>query len=205
MTTTIGVFLYDNVEVLDFAGPFEVFGTASRLHARRIAGDQPLFNVLPIAELRGNIQASGRLTLHVLYNIDDHPPLEVLIIPGGIHTPQLARRIVIRWIAATAAKTTLVASVCTGAFLLAQAGLLNGKSATTHWEDIPAMRERFPEVNVLEGQRWVDCGNVVTSAGISAGIDMCLHLVERLEGRELALLTARQMEWQWDQSGTTIA
>jgi transcriptional regulator GlxA family with amidase domain len=96
-------------------------------------------------------------------------------------------------------RTRITPSVCTGAFLLAKAGLLNGRSATTHWEDIADLRDQFPEVCVLEHRRWVDEGRVVTSAGISAGIDMSLHLVERLAGRALALATARQLDVDWQE------
>jgi len=91
----------------------------------------------------------------------------------------------------------VTASVCTGAFLLAQAGLLEGKQATTHWEDLAGLRRLFPGVDVIEGRRWVDLGSIVTSAGISAGIDMSLHLVARLPGAEVARRTARQMQYDW--------
>ncbi|MEE7561486.1 DJ-1/PfpI family protein, partial [Xanthomonas sp. Kuri4-2] len=101
------------------------------------------------------------------------------------------------WIAATAAHARLTASVCTGAFLLAAAGLLTGRPATTHWEDTDDLQARFPQVQVRPAQRWVDTGTVVTSAGISAGIDMSLHLVRRLCGEPLALATARQMDYSW--------
>ena len=121
--------------------------------------------------------------------------------PGGVVTAELRRPEVVAWIAAQAARVGLVASVCTGAFLLAKAGLLDGLEATTHWEDIGELRAMFPRVRVREGVRWVDQGPIVTSAGISAGIDMSLHLVELLADRELALTTARQMEFDWTENG----
>lgn len=92
-----------------------------------------------------------------------------------------------------------MASVCTGAFLLGQAGLLSGKDATTHWEDLADLGAMFPDIHVQAGRRWVDAGQVVTSAGISAGVDMSLHLVARFEGRDLAVRTARQMEFEWQE------
>jgi transcriptional regulator GlxA family with amidase domain len=113
-------------------------------------------------------------------------------------TAEQAKPEVIAWIAATARDCELVASVCTGAFLLAAAGLLDGQPATTHWEDQADLRAAFPQVEVLSDRRWVDNGRVVTSGGISAGMDMSLHLVERLAGRELAVSTARQMEYDWN-------
>ena len=124
----------------------------------------------------------------------------LLLIAGGVVTAELDTPEVIAWIAASSARAALTASVCTGAFLLAEAGLLDGRTATTHWEDIPDMQARYPAVNTVAGQRWVDEGSIVTSAGISAGIDMSLHLVERLAGRELALLTAHQMDFDWQEN-----
>ena len=103
----------------------------------------------------------------------------------------------VAWIRAQAARVQITASVCTGAFLLAQAGCLDGLEGTTHWEDLAALRAQFPAVRVVDGVRWVDQGAVLTSAGISAGIDMSLHLVQRLHSRELALRTARQMDFDW--------
>ena len=121
----------------------------------------------------------------------------MLIIPGGVVTAEMGRNPVIDWITRCAARSILTASVCTGAFLLAKAGLLDGKTVTTHWEDIEDLRAGFPRVTVLEEQRWVDAGPIVTSAGISAGIEMSLYLVSRLAGHELAVQTARQMEFDW--------
>jgi len=106
----------------------------------------------------------------------------------------------LRWIARTAAEAKIVASVCTGAFLLAASGVVTNDAVTTHWEDIAELRERFPSLDVREDVRWVDNGRIVTSAGISAGIDMSLHLVERLAGLELAERTARQMDYEWNRS-----
>jgi transcriptional regulator GlxA family with amidase domain len=121
----------------------------------------------------------------------------LLVIPGGIVDQPRASHRTIEWIQRTAAAAQIVASVCTGAFLLAQAGLLAGLAATTHWEDTEDLRREFVAVDVVENQAWVDRGRVVTSAGISAGIDMSLHLVARLHGRELAQRVARQMVYHW--------
>ena len=137
--------------------------------------------------------------MHVIpdYAIADHPPIDVLIIPGGVVSDELDKPDVIAWIAAQSAGAGLTASVCTGAFLLARAGVLAAGEATTHWEDIADLQAMFPDLTVLSNRRWVDQGRLVTSAGISAGIDMSLHLVERLVDRPLALATARQMEFDW--------
>ncbi|MDI6747686.1 MAG: DJ-1/PfpI family protein [Rhodocyclaceae bacterium] len=134
MACSVGIYVFDEIEVLDFAGPYEVFTTATRVN---------------------------------------------------------------RKIDLAAHEARLTASVCTGAFLLAQAGLLNGKSATTHWEDLDDLQSKFPAVRVVGKQRWVDAGSILTSAGISTGIDLSLHLVARLASLELAAQTARQMEFDW--------
>jgi transcriptional regulator GlxA family with amidase domain len=123
----------------------------------------------------------------------------VLVVPGGAVDAARADRVAMEWIGAVAAASRLTASVCTGAFLLADAGLLDGHAATTHWMDVEDLKTSRPDVRVVEDVRWVDDGTVVTAAGISAGIDMSLHLVERLGSRELALDAARFMEYDWDE------
>jgi transcriptional regulator GlxA family with amidase domain len=195
----VGIYVFDDVEVLDFAGPFEVFSTASRLHAR--TGDHELFAVFTISDEARTVRARGGLAVSTRHSLRDHPPIGVLIVPGGNVDAELRRGDVIRWIADTAASTRVTASVCTGALLLAAAGLLDGKRATTHWEDIEQLRRDFPAVHVEAGPRWIDEGEVVTSAGISAGIDMSLHLVRRLAGPGLASMTARQMDFEWTDRG----
>lgn len=197
MSLRVGIYVFDEVEVLDFAGPYEVFTTASRVHRREQPALPEPFTVCAIGRTRAAVRARAGLSVLPDTDFAGHPPLDVLIIPGGVITAELGRPEVIAWIAATAQQARLVASVCTGAFLLAQAGVLNGHAATTHWEDVADLRAMFPGLAVRDGVRWVDEGGVVTSAGISAGIDMSLHLVARLAGRELAGLTARQMDFDW--------
>lgn len=195
----IGIYLFDQVEVLDFAGPYEVFTTAARVHGRSQPG-APLFEVCTISANCAPLRARAGLLLQPDCSCSDHPPLDVLIIPGGVVEAEMARPELSAWIAAQARQVRILASVCTGAFLLAQAGVLQGRAVTTHWEDIADLRARFPGLEVRENLRWVDQGEVVSSAGISAGIDMSLHLVERLAGRALAEATARQMEFDWTEN-----
>lgn len=197
MTRSVGIYLFDDIEVLDFAGPFEVFSTASRVKSRLEPNTPKPFEVFTIADSIRTISARGGLMVQPHFDITSHPRLDVLVIPGGIVTSELKRGAIIDWVTRTASTSTITASVCTGAFLLGQAGLLGGKDATTHWEDIADLRSMFPDINVQTETRWVDTGHVVTSAGISAGIDMSLHLVARLEGKDLAIRTARQMEFDW--------
>ena len=193
--------MFDEVEVLDFAGPFEVFSTASRMHRRATGTDSDLFRVVLVADEPRVVRARGGLPVTAAHGMRAHPDLDVLVVPGGVVSAEQKRHDVVRWIAATAARARLTASVCTGALLLAAAGLLDGRRATTHWEDVDELRRDFPAVRVEEGPRWIDEGTLVTSAGISAGIDMSLHLVRRLATPELAVRTARQMDFAWEDRG----
>lgn len=197
MTVTVAIYLFPGVEVLDFAGPYEVFTTVSRVQGRRHPDAGPLFRVFIVSATGGPVRARAGLEVNTNHMLSDHPRPDLLIIPGGVVDAELDKPDVIRWIAREAGHARITASVCTGAFLLAKAGLLDGRTVTTHWEDIPDLRARFPALTVKEDCRWVDEGEVITSGGISAGIDMSLHLVARLDGRELAVATARQMEVAW--------
>jgi transcriptional regulator GlxA family with amidase domain len=196
----IGILLFDDVEVLDFCGPFEVFSTAARIGAASNA--TPPFTVFTLAERPGLVRAAGGLQVQPDYTLDDHPAINLLLVPGGwgtrreVDNPRL-----IDWIRSQDAQTRLTTSVCTGAFLLGRAGLLQGRRATTHWASIERLRSAFPGVTVLDNVRFVDEGEIVTSAGVSAGIDMALHLVLRLHSEDLARQTARQMEYT--PAGTT--
>ncbi len=200
MTRNVGIYIYDEVEVLDLGGPFEVFSTASRMKARWLPDSARPFEVFTIADSIRPIRARGGLMITPSFDTANHPKIDLLLIPGGVHNSELGRSNIIEWIARTAAQAELTASVCTGAFLLAKAGLLHGKTITTHWEDLEEFRTLFPNIPVQGDKRWVDNGNIVTSAGISAGLDMSLHLVARLESEELAVRTARQMDYDWQRS-----
>jgi transcriptional regulator GlxA family with amidase domain len=197
MTISVGIYLFDEVEVLDFSGPFEVFSTASRVHSKRGRRDASPFNVHLIADAVRPVRARGGLLVSPPFSIANHPKLDVLLIPGGDVTRELARSEVIQWIEWTYPTVQLTAAICTGAFLLAKARLLNDRRATTHWEDLDDLRASFPRVTVIDDVRWVEDGRLITSAGISAGIDMCLHLVEKLVDPELAVATAKQMDYPW--------
>ena len=188
----IGIYIYDEAEVLDFSGPFEVFSTASRL-----SKTPNLFSVFLIGETSKIVTARGGYAVSPAYGISDHPSIDVLIVVGGVHTGEMKKPLVLKWITEASKQAKLVASVCTGAFLLAEAGVLSNHKVTTHWEDTPDLRKSYPNLEVLENQRWVDEGTIITSGGISAGIDMSLHLVSKIHGLELAEKTAKQMEFDW--------
>ena len=194
----VGILIFDTMELLDMAGPYEVFTTASRVHARtQPAGADPLFTVTMIGRTAAPVRARAGLQVTPDATLAEHPRLDCALVPGGVVDDELQQPQTLDWIAAQRRSTRVLASVCTGALLLAQAGVLDGLSATTHWEDLDELRALRPAVNVRDGVRWVDEGDIVTSAGISAGIDMSLHLVERLHSRDLALRTARQMDYDW--------
>ncbi len=186
----IGIVIYDDAEVLDFAGPYEVFSTAARLC------DSPPWQVSLISENR-EVIARGGFPVKSHFTLADHPPVDVLLVSGGVHTSAMANTALLNALRKAGDSASWVTSVCTGAFLLAQAGLLTDQRVTTHWEDIADLRHRFPALDVQENIRWVEDGNRLTSAGISAGIDMSLHLVEKLHSRKLAEDTARQMDYAW--------
>ncbi|MCX5208137.1 DJ-1/PfpI family protein [Kitasatospora sp. NBC_00240] len=192
---TFGMLVFDEVEVLDMGGPFEVFSTAGRL--ARTADDQPLLRVLTVAATRRPVRARGGLRIVADHTLDEDPPFDVLVVPGGVTTAVEADADVVAWLARRRRTAALTFSICTGAFLLAATGALDGRPATTHWEDQEELARRHSEVRVRTDVRWVDDGDIVTSAGISAGMDAALHIVGRLFGEELARRTARQMEYTW--------
>lgn len=200
MTRTIGIYVFDDVEVLDFAGPYEVFTCATRVAAKLAPGSDAPFRVRTIGQRSTMLRARAGLSVFPEADFGNAGRIDVLIVPGGVVAAEQDKQEVIRWIAATAPDCELVASVCTGAFLLAQAGLLDGQEVTTHWEDIADLRSAFPRLKVIGERRWIDNGRIVTSGGISAGMDMSLHLVARLASHELAARTALQMEYDWNEA-----
>ncbi len=192
----VGIYLYPGVEVLDFAAPLEVFGTASRVALRSDGGAAPL-ELVTLVRRAAAVAARGGLRVTPDATIDAHPPLDLLIVPGGDERAERASVELRRWLAALAPDLELMASICTGAFLLAAAGLLDGRRVTTHWQDADELARLHPALRVEPQRRWIDEGRRVSSAGISAGLDMSLHLVDRLAGAKLAMATARQMDYQW--------
>jgi transcriptional regulator GlxA family with amidase domain len=192
-TRKLAVLLFDDVEVLDFCGPFEVFSVASR-------NTEPVaFDVLTVATKPGPILARNGLSVNPDYTLADCPKPDILLVPGGLGTrKEMNNALLIDWIKKTADAAELVLSVCTGALLLGKAGLLDGLEVTTHHLGFELLREVAPVATVHENRRFVDNGKIITSAGIAAGIDMSLHVVQRLLGQEVAAATARQMEYPWE-------
>ncbi|PJI98693.1 DJ-1/PfpI family protein [Acidovorax sp. 69] len=196
----VAILVFDEVEALDLGGPYEVFTTASRMHQRLHPGSPAPFEVRCVARSLAPVRA--RAGLRVLPDADFATATapDVLIVPGGVVDAAAACPATRAWVAQAASDAQITASVCTGAFILAAAGVLTEGPATTHWEDIADLRRQCPQLDVRENVRWVDRGALVTSAGISAGIDMSLHLVTRLVSAALSERTARQMDTPWNKS-----
>jgi transcriptional regulator GlxA family with amidase domain len=192
--------IFDGVEVLDFCGPFEVFSMASKPDMPSTYPEPALFRPRTVAESKEPVRAVGGLEVTPSCTIDNHPPFEILVIPGGFGTRAIYadKPRVIEWIARQYDQVSVMTSVCTGAFLLAKARLLAGNRATTHWASIERLGDQHPDIEVVDDERVVDRGNIVTSAGVSAGIDMALHIVARMHGLETATHTARDMEYRWE-------
>ena len=190
------ILIFDDAEVLDFCGPFEVFSVTNELN------NYGLFNVYTVAERKRTIRAKNGLKVQPDYGFHGCPAPDILLIPGGSGTRKVMHHgRTLSWIKSTAAGVELLLTVCTGSLVLAITGLLDGLKATTHHEVIPLLRETAPNTEVLPTRRFIDNGSVIVSAGISAGIDMCLYVVARLHGKVVASRTARYMEYSWDKKG----
>jgi transcriptional regulator GlxA family with amidase domain len=197
----IGIVVFEQVDLLDVGGPYEVLLTASRLVERD--GGEPPFEVLTLGLSREPVAAYGGLRLIPHATLADAGRLDMLIVPGAIRIDDvLADEALVGALRAATESAAVVGSVCTGAFVLGSLGLLDGRPWTTHWEDVEDLAGRLDGAGAGEAWvRWVDAGEVVTSGGLSSGIAMALHLVERFAGRDLALRTARQIEYEWDSPG----
>lgn len=187
---SVGIFLFNEVEVLDFAGPFEVFSVTE-------VNEEKTFTVYTVSENGEMITARNGLKVQPDYSIENLPPVDILIIPGGLGAREyeIKNEIVIKWIRQQMKEVKLMTSVCTGALLLAKAGLLEGLKATTHWDSIEKFKNEFQNVEVIENVKFVDEGHIITSAGISAGINMAFHIVKNLLGMHVAEDTAKRMEY----------
>ncbi len=193
---SIGILIFPDAEVLDVCGPFEVLSTAESTN-----DGESLFRVNLIAESSEPLDLLGGLTVTPQATLANCPPLDLLLVPGG----QGRRRIsdgVVEWVRARAKTVERMTSVCTGAFVLARAGLLDGRRATTHWTALEELRESFPSVIVVDDLHVADEDDLITSAGISAGIDLALRLVEIYGGKDAAVATARNMEYRYPEDNS---
>ena len=196
----VGIVLFEDIEVLDFCGPFEVF-SATRMNEEKRREEPSPFEVLLIAENPSPITTTGGMKVLPHYTFDSCPRVDILVCPGGWGTrKELKNPIMLEWLRARATGVETLAAVCTGSMLLGFAGLLDGLHATTHWRSLDWMRESFPTVTVEYGKHFVQDGRVLTSAGISAGIDMSLKVVADYFGEKTARATARHMEYPYPES-----
>lgn len=193
----VGILIFDQVEVLDFAGPFEVF-SRTRVDPSRAAlrtDEGAPFRPFTVARTGAPVTATGGLRVLPEHEFADAPRIDLLVVPGGFGTrPLLDDAETVDWIRGIARDARLVTSVCTGSLLLAKAGLLAGKRATTHWAALAELEAVGGGVTVERDERWVDDG-IISSAGVSAGIDMALYVVEKLLGKEVADRTARYIDY----------
>ncbi|MGZ6098579.1 MAG: DJ-1/PfpI family protein [Myxococcaceae bacterium] len=194
----VAIVVYDQVEILDFAGPMEVFTAAGN----------GAFRVFTVAPTHAPVLSQGVLTIRPEFSVDDSPAPDILVLPGGDSRGFSRSEAGMAWVRKVAGQNELSMSVCSGAFILARLGLLDGRPATTHWGAVPRLRSAFPKVQVQTGVRFVDTGRIVTTAGVSAGIDGALHVVQRLLGDDVAWETARYMQydaWEPKESATLTA
>jgi transcriptional regulator GlxA family with amidase domain len=196
----VGIVLFDKIEVLDFCGPFEVF-SAVRLNEEKRFEEPSPFEVLLVAERSEPIVTSGGMKVMPGNTFESCPKLDILMVPGGWGVrKELGNQVLLDWLRRRAVQVELLASVCTGSMLLGHAGLLDGLRATTHWRSLDWMRDSLPSVKVEYDKHYIEDGNVFTSAGISAGIDMTLKIVARYCGIEIARATARHMEYPYPEN-----
>ena len=193
-TKNVAILLYDGVEVLDFAGPAEVFQAASGFGA---SGQEKAFHLYTVSRKKSPVVSQGFLHIVPDYAIEDSPKPDILILPGGGDEAVTEDADWIRWVRTAGRDADHVLTVCTGAFIAGKAGFLEGVEATTWYNAIPSLTQQFPNARVLAGRRFVDNGRLITTAGVSAGIDGSLHLVARLLGRYVADRTAEYMEYKW--------
>jgi transcriptional regulator GlxA family with amidase domain len=189
--TTVGIVLFDDVEVLDFAGPFEV------LSAAQDGDGRPCLKVLTVAS-KSQVTTRGGLRVLVDATFDDCPPLDAIVVPGGpgADNPTEEQKLIIPFLRERRAQIGTLASVCTGAFILGRTGLLNGHPATTHSSLLAPFRAEFPDIQVQEA-KIVDEGPILTAAGVSSGIDLALYLLERWFGPEVRKRSARNLDGPW--------
>lgn len=196
----VGLLLFEEFDLLDAGGPYEVLLTANRLATRK--GEEPPFEVLTVGLSERPVTAYGGLVVTPQQTLANALPLDVCLVVGTIAVDRiLANRDVMQGVRHAASSSAVVGSVCTGAFLLGEAQLLDGRAWTTHWEDIDALADRIGNDGARRGVRVVDEGQIVTAGGLSCGIDLGLHLVERFVGPAMARATARQIDYPWTGHG----
>lgn len=186
----VAILIFNDVEVLDFCGPFEVFSVTNEIHALKP------FNVYTVAEEDKPVIARNNLSVNPRYTINNCPKPDILIVPGGQGTrKEMNNPVLVNWVKDSFEQVELLLSVCTGALILAKAGLLDGLTATTHHNALDLLKKTAPKTTIIKDQRFVDNGKIILSAGISAGIDMSFYVVDKLLGKDALVATSKQMEY----------
>lgn len=195
MKRTVAILIFDDAEVLDFAGPFEVFSVTSELN------NYELFDVFTIAKKPEPISAVNGLSVNPKYTFDNAPDIDILVIAGGAGTREQMKDVeTLNWIKKVHQGTLLTSSICSGSRLLATVGLLNNQPYCTHHGVYDHMMEIVPSGIPKKNKRFIGFDKIYTSGGISAGIDLSFHIIEKLHGKDIALKTAEYMEYDWKQN-----
>lgn len=181
----VAIFIFDDVQIIDYAAPYEVFGQAH-------------FEVFTVGETTEPITTAMGMRVIPQYDFTNHPAANILLIPGGEVPQHQDKPNVHKWLREKTAAAEAVLSVCNGAFFLAKAGLLDGLEATTFASLIPGLRAAAPKANIVSNKRFVDNGKIITSAGLSSGMDGALHVIEKLIGKGYAQSVATNLEYDWD-------
>jgi len=187
-TRKVAILIFDGVQIIDYTGPYEIFQGAG-------------FEVFTVAATRAPITTVAGMTVVPRYAFAEAPPADVLVVPGGTVEGPRASAATLGWVRDTAARAQQALSVCNGAFILASAGLLDGLAATTTAGNLTRLRAEYPRLRVVEDQRWVDSGRIVTAGGLTAGIDGALHVVAKMRGQGLAQQVALGEEYDWHPAG----
>lgn len=186
----VGIFLFNDIELLDFAGPYEVFSVTSELN------EYQLFKVFTISSDSYEIKSVNGLRVVPDFSFANHPPIDILVIPGGVGTrAEINKREVLDWINKTSKNSQITMSVCSGARILGILGLLDHLESTTHHEVVEHLKEIAPNTIISQGKRFIDNKNIMTAGGISAGIDLSLHIVKKIHGEAIVNKTIRYMEY----------
>lgn len=191
-TRNVAVLIYDNVELMDFCGPYDIFSIANKMSSEKH------FNIYTVSENAGPIMTQNGLSVNSEYSINNCPKTDILIVPGGQGSrKEMKNDNLLNWIKNIYLETELILSVCTGALILANCKLLNGMYAATHHNAVELLKECAPEAKIVSDKRFVDNGKIILSAGVSSGIDMSLYVVGKLLGEALVLKIKENMEYDW--------
>lgn len=186
----VGIFLFNAIELLDFAGPYEVFSVTAELN------NGQLFKVFTVSEDGAAVKSVNGLTIVPDFSFENHPPIDILIIPGGVGTKDgMKQKAVLEWVRKTCESSQITMTVCSGARILGALGILDQLEATTHHEVIEHLKEISPKTHISQDKRFTDNGKIMTSGGISAGIDLSLHIVKKLHGEATMNETIKYMEY----------